>query len=118
MQSGLAYCAVPWHQAQYARLPLCPCTPVALAPPSLSATACCAAQRLGRADSFREMVRKGASTALVELVISNGPGARDYLIQRELHAEDNRSTFKINGVHTALHRLALWQQQQHAMCVV
>lgn len=42
-------------------------------------------------------MRKGSERAHVELIISGGPDASDYRIARTLHAEDNKSTFKING---------------------
>lgn len=54
-------------------------------------------QRLGRADSVKEFVRKGTEKAHVELIVSGGPDASDYRISRTLHAQDNKSTFKING---------------------
>lgn len=59
-------------------------------------------QRLGRADSVKEFVRKGADKALIELLISGGPDKEDFRIERELHAEHAASKFRINGAVTLL----------------
>eukprot|EP00892_Ulva_mutabilis_P010904 jgi/Ulvmu1/8186/UM040_0083.1 len=58
---------------------------------------CATSKRLGRADSVKEFVRKGSEKAHLELIVSGGPDASDYRISRTLHAEGNKSTFKING---------------------
>jgi hypothetical protein len=54
-------------------------------------------QRLGRADAVKEFVRKGSDKALIELLISGGPDGEDFRIERELHAADSKSVFRING---------------------
>lgn len=59
-------------------------------------------QRLGRADSIKEFVRKGTDKAHLELIVSGGPDASDYRICRTLHSEGNKSTFKINGMLVSL----------------
>jgi structural maintenance of chromosomes protein 5 len=54
-------------------------------------------QRLGRSDNLKEFVRKGATKGQVELIISGGPSAPDYRIERIMWAKDTKSQFRING---------------------
>jgi hypothetical protein len=60
-------------------------------------THCSHMQKLGRSDAVKEFVRKGASKGSIELIISSGSKDADYRIERFLHADDSKSTFKING---------------------
>lgn len=53
-------------------------------------------QKLGRSDSVKEFVKKGAQKGSIELIISGGEGP-DIRIERFLHGDSNASTFKING---------------------
>jgi hypothetical protein len=59
---------------------------------------CAALQLLGRADNYKDYIRRGCDKGWVETTLSGGPGRPDYVIRCEMAKTDSgyKSDWRIN----------------------